>query len=86
MILVSCLIHQQDDEIQGKIMTNFFLQDHVARKAAELLQEMPNLRRGQALFLALEAIDQDHAEIVRGTEADCFYDDQKIQSFWESMF
>lgn len=42
-----------------------------------------NIREGQALFLALEAIDSQLAEEIRGTNFDCFYDDENKEYFLE---
>ena len=42
-------------------------------------------RDGQYLVNALWAYDREAGEKVHGTEADCFYDDTKILSFWKKL-
>lgn len=51
------------------------------QRAEELLQENPNLRRGQALFNALAEIDPDKANRIRGTGIDPFYNNRNITAF-----
>jgi hypothetical protein len=44
---------------------------------------MTDLRRGQALFTALQRLDPNKAEQVRlNREADPFYTDNNIPRFW----
>jgi hypothetical protein len=38
----------------------------------------PDIRYGQAVFNAIELIDPEFANIIRGTEHDCYYDDEKV--------
>lgn len=43
-------------------------------------------RRGQAWMNALREIDPELFEKISGTEADCFYDDRKIEAFKRAVF
>jgi hypothetical protein len=38
----------------------------------------PDIRYGQAVFNAIELIDPEFANTIRGTEHDCYYDDEKV--------
>ena len=44
-----------------------------------------NLRKGQSLFNAVYAIRPDIADSLRGTDKDCFYNDEKINDFMEEV-
>ena len=61
------------------------LKEIVRATAFEYLKENDDLRRGQALFLALESLDSEIADIIRGTDADPFYNDNNIRKFWETI-
>lgn len=53
------------------------------RDSQTLRSRYPNLRKGQALMNALyDRAPALHATIT-GTEADCFYADDKIQAFYK---
>lgn len=45
-------------------------------------------RKGQALMNALYEVRKDLYEIITGTDADCFYNDDKIQLFktWVNFY
>ena len=43
------------------------------------------LRRGQCLFNALYDINPDVANNIRSTDSDCFYDDNKIETFFNEL-
>ena len=45
-----------------------------------------NERRGQAWMNALSEVDPEKYQEIHGTEADCFYDDRKIDAFRRSVF
>jgi hypothetical protein len=47
--------------------------------------ENPCLRLGQAHFLALHNIMPELALKIKGTDNDPFYDDSKIQAFFEFL-
>lgn len=51
-------------------------------RARELRRQNPNYRWGQALFNALYDINPELADHVRGTGADPFYDNSKINHFY----
>jgi hypothetical protein len=59
--------------------------DHVELMAIQYFKEFPQMRRGQALMNALYWLDAEIYNMVHGTEADCFYDDRKIQTFLETI-
>lgn len=61
------------------------LRDHVALMANQYQKESPELRKGQTLFLALESLDSEIADMIRGTDADPFYNDKNIRKFWETI-
>lgn len=66
-------------------MTIENLRLRVRARAAGYLQENPKLRKGQALYLALESLDPEIAKMIDGTEADCFYDDKNVRTFLETI-
>jgi hypothetical protein len=47
----------------------------------ELKNAYPEWRMGQTFFNALQEIDEELADSVRGREADPFYQDEKIPEF-----
>ncbi len=55
----------------------------------EIMREadkMPDLRRGQSLFVALHNLDPDAAEAIRGDhDTDPFYNDNNIPRFWARL-
>jgi hypothetical protein len=59
--------------------------DHVALMANQYQKENPKLRKGQTLFIVLENLDSEIADMIRGTDADPFYNDKNIRKFWETI-
>lgn len=55
----------------------------VGKRAIELLAEHPDWRDGQCAFSALEEIEPGCADIVRHMAVDPFYDDAKLDAFWD---
>ena len=43
--------------------------------------ELKHLRKGQALMVSLQMSNEKLYHLITGTEADCFYDDSKIENF-----
>lgn len=43
-------------------------------------------RDGQALMNALYSVNPDLYQEITGTDADPFYDDNKIEKFWNKVF
>lgn len=66
-------------------MSVSFLRNRIAARSSGYLKENPTLRPGQALFLALESLDSEIADMIRGTDADPFYNDKNIRKFWETI-
>jgi len=50
-----------------------------------LKEKHPELRLGQCLMNALFACDRGIYDKISGTDADCFYVDEKIEKFWEAV-
>lgn len=50
-----------------------------------LQKKHPEFRQGQALMVALSEINPELYKTITGTEADCFYDDKKIPSFFAKL-
>lgn len=48
------------------------------KKVVVMQVENPSLRQGQAFFNSLLDLHPDIAETIRGTEYDCFYNDDKV--------
>jgi hypothetical protein len=42
-------------------------------------------RHGQAHFNGVHAIAPEIADVIRGTEADPFYDDSRVTAFWQRV-
>jgi hypothetical protein len=57
----------------------------VVIRSVELQRLNYGYRVGQALFNALEDLHPDEANRVRGTESDPFYNDSKIDSFFQTL-
>jgi hypothetical protein len=55
--------------------------DMVENLVDTLLINNPKWRLGQAYFNALCCLDSPTVEQIRGTENDCFYQDEKIPLF-----
>lgn len=49
------------------------------------IRAMEHLRNGQVAFNELYAIDPGLADLIRGTEADPFYDDSRLAVFQETV-
>ena len=47
---------------------------------------MPSLRKGQAYFNALSAINPELTKEITGTDADPFYDNSKIGRFFQFIY
>jgi len=47
--------------------------------------EIKNLRKGQALMVSLQMSNEDLYNAITGTDADCFYDDSKIEKFQNAI-
>jgi len=53
----------------------------------DLVKERPKeWRKGQAYFNFAHSMFPEEADKIRGTEADCFYDDTKIVQFKDTLF
>ena len=48
-------------------------------------EKWPGLREGQSMMNALARIRPDLYDAVTGTEADCFYNDNRINDFREAV-
>lgn len=46
--------------------------------SAEFFREMDALRMGQAYSITLKVLRPDIAEVIKGTESDAFYDNDKL--------
>lgn len=57
----------------------------IHNEAIVLRIQNPSWRRGQALFNALESIDRELADQIRGTDADPFYVDSREQAFAQAV-
>lgn len=57
----------------------------VETQAAEMKARNPDWREGQCYFNALYIIDHYTANMIRGTQFDCFHDDNKIQAFMQKV-
>jgi hypothetical protein len=47
--------------------------------------EIKHLRKGQALMVSLRMSNEDLYFAITGTDADCFYDDSKIENFQNAI-
>lgn len=59
--------------------------DILTRLADLELHMRPELRQGQCLFNTLHRLHPDLSEQIRGTDNDCFYDDNKISNFFKFL-
>lgn len=57
----------------------------VVLKSARQRMATKDERWGQALFNSLHYLDPELANEVRGTEADPFYDDARVDAFYSRM-
>lgn len=55
----------------------------VCKLSAQLIRNQPHWREGQAAFNALRQIDEECALAVTATAVDPFYDDSRLDAFWE---
>lgn len=55
--------------------------DMIENLAVYLCFEHSDWRYGQAIFNALYILNPDTANLIRGTEYDCFYSNNKIETF-----
>lgn len=60
-------------------MANLSMQ--VQKEAALLKGSHEQLRYGQSLMIALKNVDAELYVKVTGTEYDCFYDDDRVETF-----
>ena len=54
---------------------------NIRRKAATYIMRNTEIREGQSIFLAAYELFPDKANQLRGTNYDCFYEDNKIEIF-----
>lgn len=69
----------------GKMMNNLNLLVQVDTLGKFLQKKHPELREGQSYMNALAEINPELYKKITGTEADCFYDDKKIPSFFDML-
>jgi hypothetical protein len=53
--------------------------------AAGYQKKYPEMRRGQALMNALEHVSPEDAAAIHDSQIDCFYIDDRIDSFYEYL-
>lgn len=51
------------------------------KRASIAMSRFPNLRYGQAIFNEAYSLWPDFVNTLRGTNDDCFYDDEKVKDF-----
>jgi hypothetical protein len=61
---------------------NLKLINEVATLAKHMQVKYPHLRQGQALMNALHEVDANMYKQIDQTDADCFYQDARIEKFW----
>jgi hypothetical protein len=64
---------------------NLKLINEVDTLAKHMIQKYPHLRKGQALMNALYEVNVGYYEKITTTNADCFYVDGNIPTFWETI-
>ena len=52
---------------------------------AMCLEQLPHIRKGQALMTALYYLEEDFYQKITGGEYDCFYENSKIDAFWKKF-
>jgi hypothetical protein len=57
----------------------------IEEEISYLTEKYPNWRKGQIVFNAAFMLDPDKANLLRGGEVDCFYDDSKIDLFLQAF-
>jgi hypothetical protein len=57
----------------------------VSKRTLGLIIAYPDQRDGQIAFNALHDIAPDVAEKIRGTDADPFHDDERLDAFWTAV-
>ena len=63
----------------------FYLLSQVNTLGKFLKSQNPELREGQAFMNALSEVNPELYKQITGTEADCFYDDEKIPTFFNKL-
>lgn len=53
----------------------------IAQRLVKYALDHPEQRNGQAMFNALHEFDPELADTIRGTDADPFYDNLKVEAF-----
>lgn len=66
-------------------IANESLRIRVAKRALEMRNANPSLRRGQAMMNALCEIDEELSLSIVETDLDCFYDDGKCRAFLDAL-
>jgi hypothetical protein len=59
--------------------------NEVDNLAKYLKQSHPEFRLGQSLMNALREVNMELYQKITATDADCFYQDDKIPQFWEAI-
>lgn len=57
----------------------------ISKFASELYVRQSSLRLGQSVWNVFEEMHPDKANLIRGTEFDPFYDDNKLDSFYKKL-
>ena len=60
-------------------------QNELHELAQEKIRNSPVLRKGQAYMIALHEISPEHYGEIAATDNDCFYDDGRMNKFFESI-
>ena len=56
------------------------------KRVSIAMSRFPSLRHGQAIFNEACSLWPDEVNEIRGTEDDCFYDDNKIKNFLSHLY
>jgi hypothetical protein len=59
--------------------------ENVVNTATNMMHEHPTWRTGQAYFNALYTLYPEVADAVRATDADPFYQDSRLDAFFEAI-
>jgi len=54
--------------------------------AVALRAKYPKHRLGQVAFFALDDMNEQLAKMIGGTKLDPFYDDSRLEAFWNFLF
>ena len=57
----------------------------LTKKSVQLRQQHPELRKGQALMVALQYYSPQLYQDMTNSQADPFYDDELIPAFWTTL-